>query len=127
MNPLFFASDGEKVSADAVVESVRNRSTRLIFTSPEACVSGRLRSVLEESAKDGYLENLVVDEAHIIESWGIFFRVDFQMLSMLKEKWLRMSGNRLKTYLLSATFTSNTRKVLKKLFCSDSDRWARVY
>ena len=64
------------------------RQTRLVFTSPEACVSGRLRRVLEEAAASHWLENLVIDEAHLVETWGLFFRVDFQFLATLQRRWL---------------------------------------
>ena len=121
INPLYFAADDSSLNPETVVREVVERRTRLIFTSPEACVSGRLRKVLEDAARDGFFENLVVDEAHIIESWGAFFRVDFQMLSMLREQWLQLSNQSLRTYLLSATFTPQSRATLKKLFGSGGE------
>ena len=116
INPLYFAANDSALSPETVVREVVERRTRLIFTSPEACVSGRLRIALENAAREGFFENFVVDEAHIIESWGAFFRVDFQMLSMLRERWLELSKNSLRTFLLSATFTPQSRVTLKNLF-----------
>lgn len=116
VNPLYFAADDAALSPETVVREVRERRTRLIFTSPEACVSGRLKSALEDAAREGFFENFVVDEAHIIESWGAFFRVDFQMLSMRRERWLEFSNQSLRTFLLSATFTPQSRAALKNLF-----------
>lgn len=121
INPLYFASDDSAISPETVVREITERRTRLIFTSPEACVSGRLRIALENAARDGYFENFVVDEAHIIESWGAFFRVDFQMLSMVRERWLELSNNLLRTFLLSATFTPQSRTILKNLFGTGGD------
>lgn len=123
MNPHYYASDDHNLNPDTVVSDVREGRTRLVFTSPEACVSGRLRYVLEDAARKHRLENLVVDEAHIIESWGAYFRVDFQMLSTLRRTWLQLSDNTLRTFLLSATFTPQSRSVLQKLFGDGSDCW----
>jgi ATP-dependent DNA helicase RecQ len=116
INPLYFAADDALMNPENVVRDVKERRTRLIFTSPEACVSGRLRIALEDAARDGFFENFVVDEAHIIESWGAFFRVDFQILSMRCEQWSELSNLKLRTYLLSATFTPQSRDTLKNLF-----------
>jgi len=116
LNPLYYASEDPQLPRESIIESVRNHGTRLVFTSPEACVTGGLRNVLDAAARAGHLENLVIDEAHIIESWGIHFRVDFQFLSMTREKWLAASGGSLRTFLLSATFTQQSRTVLRGLF-----------
>ncbi len=116
INPLYFASSDSYISPDTVRDCIKSGTTRLIFTSPEACVQGRLRVVLEEAAMQGRLENLVIDEAHMIESWGIYFRVDFQMLATLRRKWMDCEGSALRTYLLSATFTQNCRQVLQELY-----------
>ena len=119
LNPWYFAADDPSADAGQVIEDVRSGRTRLVFTSPEACVSGRLRAALEEAARQGRFENLVVDEAHIIETWGIYFRVDFQILALRQKQWLEQSGGRLRTYLLSATFTEGCRAVLQDLFQTD--------
>jgi ATP-dependent DNA helicase RecQ len=116
LNPVYFAAGDPDVSADKVVSDLCEGRTRLVFTSPEACVSGRLRRVIEEAASASRLENLVIDEAHIIETWGAYFRIDFQMLSTLRSKWMKLSGATLRTFLLSATFTPQCREMLQKLF-----------
>lgn len=118
INPHYFAAQDPQLDPELAVEAVRQRTTRLIFTSPEACVSGRLRKVLEEAAASHWLENLVIDEAHLVETWGAFFRVDFQVLSSLQRRWLNSHGARLRTYLLSATITPECRTTLQNLFQS---------
>lgn len=122
LEPLYFASDDVQMDPNEVAAAIREGRSRLLYTSPEACVSGRLRSLIEELASAGRLSNLVVDEAHIIETWGIYFRVDFQLLSSLLRKWRELSGDTLRTFLLSATFTEKTRGVLQKLF-GDKTVW----
>jgi ATP-dependent DNA helicase RecQ len=121
--PRHYASGGSKDLAAAVREEVRTRKCRLLFTSPEACVSGGLRSVLEEAAREGWLENLVVDEAHIVESWGTHFRVDFQILSAFTRQWRAATDGRLRAFLLSATFSEDCRETLKELFPEGPGGW----
>jgi ATP-dependent DNA helicase RecQ len=116
LNPRYFAADDPSSDAAVVADEVRTGRCRLIFTSPEACVSGRLRFAIEEVARQGRLEHLVIDEAHIIETWGQYFRVDFQVLSARQQQWHKTSQDRLRTLLLSATFTPDSRTVLRKFF-----------
>jgi ATP-dependent DNA helicase RecQ len=115
----YFAADDPGVNPNEVIESVRSGSTRLLFTSPEACVSGRLRPVLDELASQGRLDHVVIDEAHMVGTWGIFFRVDFQLLSTLWQNWRKRSRQSIRTFLLSATFTPDCREGLKTLFPSE--------
>ena len=112
INPMYFDSE----RADIVARAIKNRETKLVFASPETCVAGKLRFVIEESARSGILQNLVVDEAHIIYSWGAGFRVDFQLLSALHKKWKEATQNQLRTFLFSATITDECLSLLKKLF-----------
>ncbi len=123
LNPQYFAADDSNLNPETVIGNVREGRTRLLFTSPEACVSGRLRYALDEAARRHQFENLVVDEAHIIESWGAYFRVDFQMLATLRRNWVESTDSLLRTYLLSATFTTRTREVLQRLFCTGGGEW----
>ena len=98
VNPRYFASDD---APDLTAQEVRERRTRLLFTSPEACVSGRLRPILDEFARTGWLEDVVVDEAHLIETWGAHFRVEFQVLAAVRRKWLAASeGRKLRTFFI---------------------------
>lgn len=118
VNPLYFAAQDPDIDPENVVHSISSGQCRIVFTSPEACVSGRLRKIIEETAEDGRLENLVIDEAHLIDTWGAFFRVDFQILAGLRRRWLEKSNGRLRTLLLSATITPSCRSTLKELFPS---------
>jgi ATP-dependent DNA helicase RecQ len=118
VGPTYYSAD--VAQSAATIEAVRNRACRLLFTSPEACVSGGLRPLLNEAAAQGWLENVVVDEAHIVESWGADFRVDFQLLSSAVGEWLSATHRRLRTYLLSATFSPECREALRQLFGHES-------
>lgn len=112
-NPCYFAAGD---SSEDVLQQVRERRTRLLFASPEACVSGRLRPLLDKFAKEGWLENLVIDEAHVIWTWGAEFRVEFQILAAIRRRWLAASQNRLRTFLFSATMAPDCRTALTKMF-----------
>ncbi len=120
LNPVAYDSGD---MSDAVKEIVANRQSRLLFTSPEACVSGRLRAVLDRHASDGWLQWVVVDEAHIVESWGADFRIEFQLLGALVREWRQRSDNRLRTLLLSATFADSTQDMLRGLFVERAQPW----
>ena len=118
VNPLSFASDD---NPEATALALKEKRTRLLFTSPEACVSGRLRPILDSfaSADSGWLTNLVVDEAHLIETWGAQFRVEFQILAAARRTWRTASGEKLRTFLFSATMSSRCRELLQKMFSND--------
>ena len=111
-HPIFFAADENR---DMVVARLKEKRCRLVFASPETCVSGVLRGILNEFAKSGWFENLVVDEAHVIETWGAEFRVEFQILGATRKKW-KASNPNLRTFLFSATMSSRCRETLEQLF-----------
>lgn len=116
LSPRYYAANDPANDPAAVRQSLKDGTCRLLFTSPEACVSGSLRGVLDELAEVGRLENLVVDEAHIIDTWGGHFRVEFQLLAVRWRQWLEKSNGRLRTFLLSATFTPTCQRMLQDLF-----------
>jgi ATP-dependent DNA helicase RecQ len=112
LSPAYFAAGEE---AESTLASVESRQTRLVFTSPEACVSGRLRGLLAKAASEGWLDNLVIDEVHVVDTWGAYFRVDFQLLSGLRREWVETDGQ-LRTLLLTATATRPAIDDLRTLF-----------
>lgn len=118
VNPCFFASND---NPEVTVEKLKNKETRLIFASPETCVSGHMRPILDSFARSGWLQNLVIDEAHLIETWGSQFRVEFQLLAAIRKMWLESSCNKLRTFLFSATMTPQCRVTLSEMF-SEKDR-----
>jgi ATP-dependent DNA helicase RecQ len=121
VNPL--AYEAGQSGDSSIRDAIRSRTSRLIFASPEACVSGSLHDVLSDAAQSGWLRAVVVDEAHIVETWGADFRVDFQLLSNTLVEWRHLSGGALRTILLSATFSDDCRQTLKGLFAPDATGW----
>jgi ATP-dependent DNA helicase RecQ len=122
VNPLAYESTQR--SDGSIRDAIRNRSSRLIFASPEACVSGSLCTVLGEAAQAGWLRTVVIDEAHIVETWGADFRVDFQLLSNTLVDWRQRSNHALRTILLSATFSDDCQQTLKALFAPGTTPWS---
>ncbi len=107
-------SDGERVD---IINAVKNKRAKILFTSPEAILKNtELHRILEDAAQSRYLCNVVVDEAHVVPDWGVFFRPDFQIFSILLKKWKKISEEHIRTFLLSATLSDDVVDTLFSLF-----------
>lgn len=113
---------GEQSQAErtTIIKALKDKKARLLFTSPEAILKNHeLHHTLDAAAKNRYLANVVVDEAHVVPDWGVFFRSDFQIFSILLKKWKRDSDEFIRTFLLSATLSDDVVDTLFALFGSD--------
>lgn len=123
------AEAGEKVvgnyawhSGLAVEEKQRIRAQvqsgqqKVLLVSPESMLSSLLPELFR-LAERGKLGALIVDEAHLIDSWGAGFRPDFQRIGLLVASLRQLSPNGLKTVLMSATFTEQNLHTIERLFC----------
>jgi ATP-dependent DNA helicase RecQ len=119
-NPLLYTSDADALS---VLEAVRDKNCRLVVTSPESIVAGRLGPVLENHAETGWFARIVIDEAHIVDSWGSSFRVEFQLLGARLRYWRSIAPQGVRSLLLSATFGPGTTDTLKTLFAGEGVSW----
>lgn len=106
-----------------MLERVAAGMQRLLFTSPEALVNGRLASRVHELAGRGGLSALVIDEAHLVASWGESFRPVFQVLPALRNGLIdaaRAGGHRPPaTITMSGTLTSEGLATLERLFAGN--------
>lgn len=132
---------GEASSNATLVAGIEAGTQSLCIASPEA-LCGPLRGPLARAARRGEFRALVVDEAHLIDSWGTGFRTEFQSLSGARREWIHLAppGQELRTLLLSATLPPLTLAMLKTLFAgpgpfesisalrlrSEPDYWAQV-
>ena len=118
-NDSIFCYRGEQTAAErsSIINAISQQTAKILFISPEAIIkNNELYQLLDEAAANKYLKNIVIDEAHIVPDWGIFFRPDFQLLSIAIAKWRRLSEKTLRTYLLSATLSDDVVDTLFTLF-----------
>lgn len=122
-NEIMYYHSGCNV--EELVSALDKKLVRMLFISPEALIRNTgIQSSIFKANSEGYLKNLVIDEAHIIIEWGASFRVDFQCLDSFRKILIRDNPS-LRTYLLSATFSKKTVDNLK-MFYSDNDRWIEI-
>lgn len=101
------------------------KKIKLLFLSPEALIKNQgLKEVINDLSADGWLKNLIIDEAHIIFEWGDSFRLDFQCVDVLRKNLIKLNP-KLRTYLLSATFNQSNARLLKK-FYSEDENWIEL-
>lgn len=122
-NEIMYYNSGCNV--EELTSALDKRTVRMLFVSPEALIKNKkIQNSIFKANSQGYLKNLVIDEAHIIIEWGASFRVDFQCLDSFRRLLIR-DNNSIRTYLLSATFSKKTVDNLK-MFYSDNERWIEI-
>ena len=122
-NEIFYYHSG--CDKDKLLDAIKYRKARMLFISPETLFKNKeIRKALMSANDCGYLNDLVIDEAHIIIDWGSSFRVDFQCLDAFRNELLDRNPS-LRTFLLSATYSTSTAKSLKQ-FYGREDKWLEI-
>ncbi|MFC8044257.1 protein DpdF [Nocardia sp. NPDC057353] len=105
-------------------DAIRSGRQRIVFTSPEALVTG-LAPALAEAAAAGHLRYFVIDEAHLVEQWGIRFRQSFQLMARHRDQWIANApeGRAPVTIAMSATFTPDQIDSLTFMFGEPARTW----
>lgn len=110
---------------EKIKRSIEERTARLLFISPEALIKNeQFGQIISKANADRYLQNIIIDEAHIAVAWGDFFRVDYQCLSPWRNELLKVNPD-IRTFLLSATYRDDTVESLKQMFAIE-DRWLEI-
>lgn len=117
--PLSFHSGLSLEQRTAVFKALRSGEQRVLFTSPEAA-TGSLRSILIDCARESRVTHVVIDEAHLVVSWGSGFRPAFQLLpaliASLRQARDADSPQAIRVILASATLTPHTVTSLQAQF-----------
>ena len=119
--PRAYIGGGASEANERIKREIEEGTQGLCFASPEAAC-GSLQPSLQRAAELGHLRCLVIDEAHLVNTWGDEFRPSFQLLGGLRRGLLRRCEARpFRTLLLSATLSPSTIEVLRALFAQNLD------
>lgn len=88
---------------------------KVLFTSPES-LTGSLLYLLFSLSRSDQIAEIIVDEAHLIDSWGTNFRPDFQKFGALLSTLRKVSKSKFNTVLMSATFTQSNIEAINKVY-----------
>ena len=121
---IFHYESGQN-NISEIAQSIRNKTAKLLFISPEALIKNeQFKTIITEANERKYIKNIIIDEAHIVVAWGDFFRVDYQCLGPWRKELMKTTPE-IRTFLLSATFQDNTVNSLKKMFATN-DNWIEI-
>ena len=113
----YVGGPGNEQLREHIRNKIRDGTQGLVFTSPEQACTG-LVPVLTEAARAGLFKALVMDEGHLIDTWGANFRPEFQQLAGYRREWLACAPDdrALRTIVLSATVTARVLDTIKTFF-----------
>lgn len=114
---LAYHSGLDSQEKDAFKQRIYEGSQPIIFASPESLL-GALRLPILSAAKSGLVRYFVIDEAHLVASWGSSFRPEFQTLSGLRRSLVQEAPEdlKLRTLLMTGTLTQSALDVLRVLY-----------
>lgn len=121
---IFFYSSG--VDLEPILTAIKDNRARMLFISPESLINNpNFIKVINEANEKRYLNNIIIDEAHIVVDWGASFRVNYQCLESWRKKLISRNPE-IRTILLSATFENHCVTILKSFFSNNGTNWLEV-
>lgn len=118
--PYSLTGDTAKETRAIIYKGISEGTIPILYTSPEALLLNPiLYHTCLQAAANGRLRRFVIDEAHLVDSWGASFRTEFQLLGAYKRQLLEASRGQLRTFLLSATVSYQSEKTLAEFFAPD--------
>ena len=105
---------GDTTRNEEIIQSLKKAEKGIYFFSPEALISNKkLSSTLISLAKGGLIRSLIIDEAHLVDSWGSSFRWDYIALGGFQQQLFDHcpQGQEFRTLGLSATWCESSVKV----------------
>ena len=113
--------DIRQVDRPRLLKRIETGTVAVVIMTPEAVI-GYARESIIKAAHAGFLRMLVIDEAHLIDSWGVKFRPAIQRLADFRRELVNLHSN-LITILLSATIKPSTEASIKNLYSSSDDNF----
>ena len=121
-----YHGDQDPQQTSKIVSNIRSGKMRFLVISPEAVLKNKLlNDALQKAAVNKNLGSIVMDEAHMIPDWGAQFRPEFQLLAVFRRKLMELSGEEVRTFLLSATLANENVNALKMLYSNES-KWIEL-
>lgn len=96
-------SDISPILKEQIVEKITSGACDILYISPETLLS---RSDVEQLIGDRTIGLVVIDEAHIVTTWGKQFRPDYWYLGDHIKKLRKIQSNRKGHSFIIATFTA---------------------
>ena len=96
-------SDISPILKEQIVEKITSGACDIFYISPETLLS---RSDVEQLIGDRTIGLVVIDEAHIVTTWGKQFRPDYWYLGDHIKKLRKIQSNRKGHSFIIATFTA---------------------
>jgi len=124
--PYYLAGDTSDTERKIIREGVRRGTIPIVFMSPESLIKSEFRHIIHEATANNRIDRIVVDEAHLIETWGASFRTDFQFLSTYFRRLYEASNGTFRLTMLSATISPPALVTLKQLFTLPSQQFYHI-
>lgn len=111
----YYAGLGE-AGKSLIFQELLEGNLPILFVSPEALLAKEFKETVKNAAQRGYISALIIDEVHLLVSWGMKFRPEFQLLPAFRNDLMKISPCGIRTILLSATITEYDKLTIERLF-----------